>query len=147
MKRTVLVLIIAVATLTLWANGNQEVPVGTVNFSTSELAYAPIGQVKVEPSKEILAAFESLGIDSYYLIEQTYTEDDSDGNIQDYTIPAPVTKEVSEKMTTIISENKNNIVNLIESELTAHLKRGRAEETFMTIGSYEFTASLDYPEI
>ncbi|MDC7220756.1 MAG: hypothetical protein PQJ59_12550 [Spirochaetales bacterium] len=147
MKHTVLFLIIAMTGVSLFANGAQEANTEPVNFSVEELSYEPLHTITVEPTKEILAVFESLGIESSYLLEVTHVEQDNDDGENIYTTPAPVTQEVNRELALILSENRGNVVDMINAELSSRLHRDFCESAQMTIGSYQFNASLGYPEV
>ena len=141
MKRTVLFLIISLAALGLWANGAAETQ-EEVSFSQTELTYEPVRVITVTPSADILAVFESNGIDSSCLLNEVVEDDDDN----EFLLPPPVNQEVREQLTAIISENRDSVVDLINAELKSKLHRGGTEKAVMTIGSYQFAASLDYPQ-
>jgi len=141
MKRIALVTMITLAAIGLWANGNGETT-EKVSFSQEELSYQPARDITVEPTAEILAVFEANGIESRYLVKGSYT----DGDDNTFYTPAPVTLEVRAQLEAIIGENKDNVVDMIQAELKSRLHRGGSEKAHMTVGSYLFAASLDYPE-
>ena len=144
MKQTkiTLFILIALAASGLWAKGAGETTNEKVTFTMKEQNYEPVRDIEVAPTGEILAAFESLGVDSYYLLQGTRDLDDDN----EVATPPPVTQEVRNQLNSIISENRGNVVDLINGELQTRLHRGGAEAAHMILGSYYFSASLDYPE-
>ena len=142
MKRTILfIMMTSMAAVGIWANGTQETT-ESVSYNQVELVYTPVKDITVEPTSNILAIFESFGISSDYILQGTYT----DAEDNDFLAPAPVTQEVKTKLESIIGENKNGVVDMINNELKSKLQRGGNEAAHMTVGSYYFTAQLDYPE-
>ncbi|MDC7224717.1 MAG: hypothetical protein PQJ60_13310, partial [Spirochaetales bacterium] len=137
---------LSLAAFGLWANGSTEFSPESARFSMEGQDYEPIHEITVEPTDEILALFESFGIDSYYLLEETHVREQADEKGHFYTTPPPVTQEVKKELALILSENRGNVVDMINAELYSHLRRDKIEAAHMTIGSYYFTASLDYPE-
>ncbi|MDC7222997.1 MAG: hypothetical protein PQJ60_04605, partial [Spirochaetales bacterium] len=135
MKQIALFIIFSLTALGLWANGSSENSTEPTTFTMMEQSYTPVREITVTPTDEILAVFESFNIDSYYLLEQTRVEEYNDEK-EIIILPAPITQEVNSTLSLILSENRGNVVDLINEELSSHLVRGKIEAAHMTIGSY-----------
>ena len=128
MKRFTTIILMASITMGLWASTNE----GTERFqySVKELAYEINSTVQLEPSNEIITIFEDNDVDGIYL------KSDADRRM--------VTLGIIEDIEEVLEDDTDDITDLIRSQLRDVLQRGEVENSYMILGNYMFSASLDY---
>jgi len=128
MKRFTAIILMASITMGLWAStdGNTE----RYQYSVKELAYEIDTTIQIEPSDEIITIFEDNDVDGIYL------KSDADRRM--------ITLDVIEDIKDILDDDTDDVTDLIHSQLKTVLQRGKVENSYMILGNYMFSASLDY---
>jgi len=128
MKRFTAIILMASITMGLWAStdGNTE----RYQYSVKELAYEIDTTIQIEPSDEIITIFEDNDVDGIYL------KSDADRRM--------ITLDVIEDIKEVLDDDTDDVTDLIHSQLKTVLQRGKVENSYMILGNYMFSASLDY---
>jgi len=128
MKRFTAIILMASITMGLWAStdGNTE----RYQYSVKELAYEIDTTIQIEPSDEIITIFEDNDVDGIYL------KSDADRRM--------ITLDVIEDIKDVLDDDTDDVTDLIHSQLKTVLQRGKVENSYMILGNYMFSASLDY---
>lgn len=139
MKRILLLLVVFTLALGTWANGQGETKdLHNYKFSSVELEFEPASVVQVEPSASIIAIFEDSDNDEDgdFPDAEPYFYKDADRNM----IPSNAKAYID----LILSEDTDDVLDLIRGELKAACEANNVEKAYMIIGTHMFTCTLSY---
>lgn len=130
MKRIIITLLALSISIGLFASGSNEKIDRVVRTNHSKVTFETIGKLQVAPTADIIAIFED---HDDYSVEAQYLTLDADLR----TFP----DDVFENIDSVISEDPDDLMELITDELNSYLKEGELEYTYMILGDNMFSSS------